>query len=76
MPHVCGDEPIESCYPAGVEFVCPTYVGMNRKGVGDGKIYSEVCPTYVGMNRTRLGWRKRRGRMPHVCGDEPGDAKY
>ena len=30
MPHVCGDEPLESHGGCGCCDVCPTYVGMNR----------------------------------------------
>ena len=30
MPHVCGDEPGESTAIDINNYVCPTYVGMNR----------------------------------------------
>ena len=70
MPHVCGDEPPGIVGAFCRAYVCPTYVGMNRKRVGV-VAPPEVCPTYVGMNRDPDAERPPGGRMPHVCGDEP-----
>ena len=36
------------------------------------EIVFSVCPTYVGMNRNIPHIIEKEGRMPHVCGDEPG----
>ena len=34
---------------------------------------AKVCPTYVGMNRYKGKQKFPPPRMPHVCGDEPGN---
>ena len=31
MPHVCGDEPVQTGIEIAWKMVCPTYVGMNRR---------------------------------------------